>query len=68
MLSKALALLPSDGGDGTQLTTRHHVKSLRLVLLNGLAKVKVMSSDYRAALQLYVASAALGCCCNVPFF
>ena len=56
MLSKALALLPSDDSDGPLLATRNHMKNLRLVLLNGLAKVKVMSSDYQAALQLYVAS------------
>ncbi len=56
MLSKALALLPSDDSDGPQLSSRNHMKNLRLVLLNGLAKVKVMSSDYKAALQLYVAS------------
>ena len=46
LLSKALALLPSN--DQSNST------SLRLVLMTGLAKIKIMSMEYRAALQLYV--------------
>jgi hypothetical protein len=62
MLSKALALLPSSEDDDKQLAPRNHTKNLRLLLLNGLAKVKVMSMDYKAALQLCVASLALRAC------
>jgi hypothetical protein len=45
LLSKALALLPSNDQNTST--------SLRLVLMTGLAKIKIMSMEYRAALQLY---------------
>lgn len=51
LLSKALALLPSN--DQSNST------SLRLVLMTGLAKIKIMSMEYRAALQLYVPACIL---------
>jgi hypothetical protein len=57
LLSKALALIPSDDAQQPQQQHNRNLQQnsfsdLRIVLLTVLAKVKIASMDYKAALLL----------------
>jgi hypothetical protein len=56
LLSKALALIPSDNAQQQQQHShnlqQNSFSDLRIVLLTVLAKVKIASMDYKAALLL----------------